>query len=86
MEVSEQLATDAEEENFVRACVRDLGKNSFFEEADSDPRDSFVALLLRVDLDILHDIIRRPMLMQKAVQVLEDMNTLDILKPYIDSK
>ena len=86
MDGSEQLAADAEEEDFVRLCARDLGKKAFFEEVDANPRESLVALLIRAYLDILLDILRRPVLMQKAVPVLQDMDALDVLQPYIASK
>ena len=86
MDGSEQLAADAEEEDFVRLCARDLDKKAFFEEVDANPRESLVALLIRAYLDILLDILRRPVLMQKAVPVLQDMDMLDVLQPYIASK
>lgn len=86
MDGSEQLAADAEEENFVRLIVRDLGKSDFFDQVEANPRESLVARLMRAYLDILLDILRRPVLMQKAVPVLQDMDALDILQPYIGAK
>lgn len=83
---SEQLAMDAEGEDVVRLCARDLGKKAFFEEVDANPRESLVAMLIRAYLDILLDILRRPVLMQKAVPILQDMDALDVLQPYIASK